>query len=624
MNARGLWVACAAAVVLIGCGGGGDGEGGGEGGGSPSAPAAPQASYASPQVYAQNEVIPPLAPTLAGAATSFSVTPALPAGLTLNPTTGSISGTPVAFARDTDHTVTVTGPGGATTTRLQLMVLPAVSVSRMVVAGTSVYPEVTLDAGALGLSGDLHAQVSDAGNMFSAPVTVTASGDRYKLQLSTLNTASAGPRTGQATVSLCRDAACSTLHPMPRLMVNYDVNVLATNSAWPGNHLTALSAVAGAPEWSTFQGNAAHTGYVPVTLDPNRASTRWQITVPPFLYFNSRFNLATVTTEGGRFFMAGNNAVTARSEHDGATLWSYSFSGLVYPSVNPPAVRNGTVYVSAGHQSSASMFGLDASNGSVQFRSGMSNQWSNYLAPTVGPSGVYANGGTYGGMYAFDLQGNGLYSAYTAQQSTWTPAVDSQAVYAYSGDALRVFNPVTGALQASISDPTFTNYIYEIGGSAVLGAPNSVFAAAYGNSFLNFGGIGNSLVHFNLQTNTVDWTVRGVYPSTPAYDAGVLYAVNNNPLRLEARGEVDGSLQWSWTPPASSDTEFVSEVLLTQNAVILSTNRSTYAIDRATRRPMWSYPAAGKLALSANGILYIVGQSSYGATSTTLTAINLH
>ena len=49
----------------------------------------------------------------------------------------------------------------------------------------------------------------------------------------------------------------------------------------------------GAPEWATFQGNAAHTGYVPVTIDPNQFATRWQLAVPTFLYFNGLFNLAT-------------------------------------------------------------------------------------------------------------------------------------------------------------------------------------------------------------------------------------------------------------------------------------------------------------------------------------------
>ena len=557
-------------------------------------------------------------PAISGTATSFRITPSLPAGLVLDTTTGSISGNPAAIAATVDYTITVAGPNGSTTNSLRLTVVPVVSVYRMVVASTSVSSLVTLDTTALGLSGTVYARAGDAGGVFSAPVAVNASGGNYVLELSTLSSASLGLHTGQAVVSLYRDADYTTPQAVPNVWVNYTVNVLAPGGAWPGNHLTALSLIQGAPEWATFQGNAAHTGYVPVTLDPNQFSTRWQISGPAFLYFNGRFNLSTVTTEGGIFYMAGANAVTARGEYDGSTLWSYSFNGLPFPSVNPPAVSNGIVYVAAGQQSSTYMFALDAKNGSKLFQSAMSSQWDNYLAPTVGPSGVYTNAGTNGGLYAFNFQGFKRYFASTAQQSTWTPAIDSGSVYAYTGDALLVFDPVLGTLKTSISDPTFRNYIYEIGGSAVLGAVNSVFAAAYGNSFLNNGAIGNSLVHFNLLSNTVDWTIKGDYPSTPAYDSGIIYAANNNPLRVEARSEVDGTLTWSWTPPTSGDTGFISEVLLTQNAVIVSTNLSTYVIDRFTRHVVWSYPTAGNLALSPNGILYIKG---YGAT---LTAINVH
>jgi outer membrane protein assembly factor BamB len=124
-------------------------------------------------------------------------------------------------------------------------------------------------------------------------------------------------------------------------------------------------------------------------------------------------------------------------------------------------------------------------------------------------------------------------------------------------------------------------------------------------------------VHFNLDSNTVDWTIAGHYPSTPAYDSGVVYAVNDDPLQLEARSETDGSLLWSWAPPASADTAFISEVLLTKTAMIVSTNVSTYAIDRNTHHAIWSYPQAGNLALSPNGVLYIEGNG-------TLTAINVH
>ena len=621
MYAKGILSAIVCAFISAGCGGGGGDSGGGGDGASSQLPAL-QVSYASPPEYIQGQTISPLAPTVTGTATTFSVAPALPAGLTIDAGTGVISGTPSSGTPDGDYTITVTGPGGSTAAHVHLAVVPVASIMRTAVAGTSIYPTVTLDATALGLTGTLYAKVADAGGTFGQTVNVSASGSSRVLEFTSDGAATTGQHSGQATVSLCQDAACAMPQAVPSLVVNYSVSVLAPSSAWPGNHLTTLSPMQGAPEWATFQGNAAHTGYVPVTLDPNQFSTRWQLGVPAFVYFNGLFNLATVTTANGKFYIAGNNAVTAHSEFDGSTIWSYSFAGLPFPSVNPPAVSNGTVYVAAGQQSSTYVYGLDANNGSLKFRSAMSSQWENYLAPTVGPSGVYTNAGTYGGLYAFDSQGSQLYTGATAQQAAWTPAVNASGVYAYTGDALRVFDPVTGAVKATINDPTFTNYIYEIGGSAVLGAPNSVFAAAYGNSWLNGGGIGNALVHFNLQTNTVDWSIHGAYPSTPAYNAAVVYAANNNPLRLEARAEGDGSLVWSWTPPAAGDTKFVSEVLLTQNTVIVSTNLSTYAIDRKTHHVVWSYPVAGNLALSPNGILYIESPGTNGAT--TLTAINVH
>jgi outer membrane protein assembly factor BamB len=218
-------------------------------------------------------------------------------------------------------------------------------------------------------------------------------------------------------------------------------------------------------------------------------------------------------------------------------------------------------------------------------------------------------------MYGFGPTGQQLFFTSLDMQSAWTPAADQDTVYAYFGSRLSLIDPLTGQIKGSIVDPTFTNYIYVIGGSVVLGAPNSAFAAAYDNSWLNGGGIGNSLIHFNTQALTVDWQSAGDYPATPAYNGGVLYAVNNNPMQLEARSETDGSLLWSWVPPASGDVLFESEVLLTKNLAFVSTNLSTYAVDLTTHKTVWSYPVTGNLALSSNGVLYLEGIN-------TLTAIN--
>jgi len=62
-------------------------------------------------------------PTVTGTPTSYSISPALPAGLSLNTTTGVISGTPSVAAASSTYTVTATNAGGSTTTTLTIKIV---------------------------------------------------------------------------------------------------------------------------------------------------------------------------------------------------------------------------------------------------------------------------------------------------------------------------------------------------------------------------------------------------------------------------------------------------------------------------------------------------------------------
>jgi hypothetical protein len=472
----------------------------------------------------------------------------------------------------------------------------------------------------------LYVKAQDAAGVFLPAVDVMANSDgTFTLQLATSPTLVAGAYSGDLTLNLCQDSAsaCATPLAVRSVTVPFSVTVLDTSSTWPGNHLTTLSSSGGLPDWSTFQGNAAHTGYVPVTVSPDSVTTRWTIPVDPLyvdLTFNEPLRQDLVST-GGLIYTASSQYLTsgvlqAWKESDGTQVWQYSLPGLTYPVANPPAVAGGIVYMAAGHQTATVMFAFNAADGSVVYQSPMSSQWEEYLAPTIGPNGTaYANAGTYGGLYAFKTDGTQLFFAPQAQTSLWTPAVDAQGVYTYTG-TLQVLDPTTGAVLKAIGDPTFTNYDYEIGGSPVLGTAGSVIVANYSNSGLNGGGIGNTLLDFRTDTGTIAWQVTGDYPTTPAYARGVIYAVNRVPSQLEARSETDGSLLWSWVPPFAGDGQFVSEVLVSNNLVIVSTERTTYAIDLTTHHPVFSYPLSGKLAVSASDILYIHGANS-------LVALNL-
>ncbi len=488
-------------------------------------------------------------------------------------------------------------------------------ISRIVVGGTSVAIDVSIEP-SFTPAGTLYATATDPSGVISPAVAVKPAGaGSYTLSLTSSKSVATGHYTANVTLNLCADAACAVAQQVSSIGVAFDINVMSPTSAWPGDKLSTLSSWQGAPDWATFQGNAAHTGHVPVVVNPDRFSARWR--TPALTARGSRYDLMdTLASADGKFFVAASNLLYARNEFDGSTVWQYDFSGLQFPSVNPPAVANGTVYIAAGQQSSTFMFAFDAATGALRFKAPMSSQWENYLAPTVGAQGVYTNAGGYGGLYGFDPTGQQMFFAGMAQTSMWTPAVDAGGVYSYTGGELKVVHPSTGAVLQTISDPTFQNYIYEIGGAPVLGAPGSVFVANYENSLLNGGNIGNTLTNFSIVRNAIAWQVPGVYPSTPAYAAGILYVANERPMRLEARAEADGALLWSWVPPQAGDTNFKSEVLLTNNLVFVSTNLATYAIDINSHRVVWSYPQVGRLALSKNGVLYIQG-TDY------LTAINL-
>ncbi|HJV89482.1 MAG TPA: kelch repeat-containing protein [Holophagaceae bacterium] len=83
-----------------------------------------QLTYATPvAVYVKGTPIAVNAPTVSGGAvTGYTVSPALPSGLALNPTTGAISGTPTAVVAHATYAVTAFNAGGSTTCPVEITV----------------------------------------------------------------------------------------------------------------------------------------------------------------------------------------------------------------------------------------------------------------------------------------------------------------------------------------------------------------------------------------------------------------------------------------------------------------------------------------------------------------------
>ena len=85
------------------------------------------------------QAITPDTPTVTGTVTSFAVNPSLPAGLSLNSSNGTISGTPTTVAPQADYRVTTTNGTGSTSAILRITV-------NVAAPSNLVYPQTTITA----------------------------------------------------------------------------------------------------------------------------------------------------------------------------------------------------------------------------------------------------------------------------------------------------------------------------------------------------------------------------------------------------------------------------------------------------------------------------------------------
>jgi putative Ig domain-containing protein len=133
----------AAIAFATACGGSGDA---GSGNTQPVTAPANLSYSARSASYTVGTAIGPNTPSSSGGAvTSYTVQPALPAGLILNGTTGVISGTPTAVTVIANYVVTAANSGGTATTTITISVRRGIA---SFVAGSDItltYPNVTSD-----------------------------------------------------------------------------------------------------------------------------------------------------------------------------------------------------------------------------------------------------------------------------------------------------------------------------------------------------------------------------------------------------------------------------------------------------------------------------------------------
>ena len=342
-------------------------------------------------------------------------------------------------------------------------------------------------------------------------------------------------------------------------------------------------------DWPTYQGNPQHTGYVPIALDPEDFSLRWEKTI-------EGGNLKPVSASAGRVFVATSSALSCLDARDGESLWSQATSSCHHQ----PTYAYGNVYIQTDRHSPGYLRAYEADTGEQVFASTFSQQWDTWWAPVVYDGGVYIGGGYYGGIDGYNaFTGEKQWYLGMPQYDEWTPAVQGNLVFAYVGGSLFAIDRHYGTTVYKINDPNFDWRGWSMKLAPVIGNLNNVLAIYNGR-----------LKCFDLINKEIGLEIGGNFSGQPSVAEGCVYAVNNGVL--EARDETTGNLIWGWTPPEGS---LKSPMIVTQTHVIACTSANTYTIEILSRESDWSYPASGYLSLG-NDTLYIAGGGVLTAIAT--------
>lgn len=509
------------------------------------------------------------------------------------------------------------------------------------------------------IDGALYVLVEDPKAVFDTAIPLQIESDTEAIATLTVKDSALPGRYRDALrVRLCRDAQCTREYRGSPVALPYDVQI---DSLVP--RLTPLSAVG--PDWTTHQGNAAHTGAVPISVSPANFARRWQWRVGSTPGVT---NLSHVVTHDGKAYFSTNvgwsgmardvgNHVFAMDEATGTQVWRYDYP--IISGSTAPSVSEGVVYAGANWSGDYHYWALGAASGNLLSQNGIGTQWRYYKAATVSGGRLYQHGGyNNGGIVSFNLASwesvwnNDLWDV------TFPGAVAADGAYAYAvvygttrmgtfyspeaEGSLVLLDLTTGEIVKKIR-PVYENAAPSLGFGITVGdaSPTPVITGANSVvlSYLNpvgvwaTSGLNYRLEKLDTSAGTSVWRVdvpvtnqsllsayQSFNPqsSDPVAINGVLYVVNPASVKVEARRESDGQLLWSWAPPDEDQAALLAFDLRaspvgTETVLFVPTSRFVYGLDTATGKTVWRHGNTGQLAISGTGVLYISGKDRVDA-----------
>ncbi len=418
-------------VLLAACGGNG-------GSGNPVTVVAPSAlAYATnPAVYTLGQAILQNTPSHGGGAVdAYTVTPALSSGLSLNGSSGAISGTPTAMVAAASYTVTATNSAGSTTASLTITVNDAAPSSLVYTAATAAYTKgvaIPPNAPSHGGGAVISYSVSPSlpAGLSLSTSTGVVSGTPTAITASATYTVTATNSGGSATATL--SLAVTDLPP--------------TNLVYSAPTASYTVGTTIAPNLATHDGGAVVSFNVfpslPLGLSFN--STTGSVTGTPLASAATTVYTVTAANSGGN--ATANLSLTVNDLPP--TGLSYAFPTSIYTvgtAIAANAPNHGGGVVSLYSVSPALPAGLDL-NASTGVVSGVPSTPAALAVYTI--TAANSGGSTTCGLSISvnpAVAGKAWYSATTLSLDNPGDALDPQLAFGGSGLATAVWEQSYGA-----------------------------------------------------------------------------------------------------------------------------------------------------------------------------------
>jgi outer membrane protein assembly factor BamB len=444
----------------------------------------------------------------------------------------------------------------------------------------------------------VRAMVMSSSGVLAAPVAMRElAAGQFSADLATASALAVGEHGAALEVRVCYDDPLTCALPVSGSpwQVPFKLTVK------PAINLTPLSKIASLSSWSTYNGSATQNAYVPASFDPAAFSRRWNTAADA-----GTTTGAPVIENGKVFIVRGSTAkweLSAASEASGEVLWRYDLGAA--SAISPLAAANGRVFARSSGADSA-LWVFDEATGALLGKTRSANPYELYRAPSV--IGDMAYMATTQGVEKFNTA-TGLSewknTSIPSPAPYFPPAVDDRFAYTIQNNGLFALDATTGGIAYSIQEPVL---------AGTSGQPKSLVVGAN----LGVAKIGSKLVGIDLQTHLLAWTADSSTVGQHVLVNDTLYSLGENGMVLEARSAASGVLQWKtgWLFSNSIGLDN-ARMIVTSNLVFVSGPAKTLAVDRTTHQVVWTTPFGGELAISDQGVLYIV--SSAGS----LFAINL-